>query len=115
MMRGTIGALAVAAFLLGLAHVGLTPVIYAKLDLNALWFAGSGLALVMAGLLNLLGTRVADDGIARAILLVGNLATLAFLVVTWRLLNEPQVIAGVVLFAALAAASALPNKAGDRA
>ena len=38
---------------LGLVHTALTPVFYGRFSHNALWFAGSGLAMVFVGLLKL--------------------------------------------------------------
>lgn len=62
MLRRISAGLAVAATLLGGLHLGMTGVVYGRLSLEALWFGGSGLALVLAGLLNLAALRAAADG-----------------------------------------------------
>jgi hypothetical protein len=38
--------------ILGVCHTSFTPVFYKTFDLNALWFAGTGLAFVFLGLIN---------------------------------------------------------------
>ncbi|MFO7681938.1 MAG: hypothetical protein R6X34_17985 [Chloroflexota bacterium] len=42
---------------LGVAHTILTPLFYPAFTIDALWFAGTGLALVFNGLLNLAAYR----------------------------------------------------------
>ena len=39
--------------ILGVVHTAFTPVLYKTLSLDAVWFAGTGLALVFLGLLHL--------------------------------------------------------------
>ena len=51
---------AIASYLLialGAVHTALTPVFYARLTPNAMWFAGAGLAMVFAGFLNVTLSR----------------------------------------------------------
>ena len=43
---------------LGVIHTALTPLFYDRFSPDALWFAGTGLALVFLGLLNLVAERV---------------------------------------------------------
>ena len=52
---------------LGVVHTALTPMFYGRFTLGALWFAGSGLAMIFAGLLNLTLSRGAGrDRLVRA-------------------------------------------------
>ena len=52
-MRKKIDKIAIALItILGLVHVCMTPVFYKTFDLNALWFAGTGLSFVFLGLFN---------------------------------------------------------------
>jgi hypothetical protein len=48
--------LIIAAILLlgGVIHIGLTPLLYGGLTLNALWFSSAGLALIFAAFINYL-------------------------------------------------------------
>jgi hypothetical protein len=49
--------------LLGLIHTALTPVFYREFSEDALWFAGTGLALVFLSLLNIAAERVCEPWI----------------------------------------------------
>jgi len=44
--------------LIGLVHTALTPLFYPGFTLEALWFAGTGLALVFLALLNITAERL---------------------------------------------------------
>ena len=83
---------------LGAVHTALTPVFYGRFTLNALWFAGSGLAMLFVGFLNIALSRdVGRDRLIRILCYVANLLTVffGFLMVTQN--REPQVIFGFVL------------------
>ena len=96
--------LVAVALLLSAAHLGLAAMTArAEWTLAVLWFAGSGLALLFAGLLNVLALRVgSDDPVARAVWLLGNLAAAGFFLLAWPLLKQPQVLVGVATFGLLA-------------
>src|SRR5215212_8376786 len=83
---------------LGAVHTALTPVFYGRFSLNALWFAGSGLAMLFVGFLNIALSRdIGRDRLVRVLCYVANLLTVffGFLMVTQD--REPQVILGLVL------------------
>ncbi|WP_379922692.1 hypothetical protein [Erythrobacter sp. R86502] len=105
-MRGPrlVAALALAAGLLGFMHVALTPLAFATWTIDALWFAGSGLAIIAAAGANLIGFH-ASDLRRRAALTVINLAMGGFFAAAWLVLPEPQVIIGGALFFSLAVAT----------
>jgi hypothetical protein len=92
---------AVASYLLialGAVHTALTPVFYGRLTPNAMWFAGSGLAMIFVGFLNIVLSRGAGrDTLSRVLVYVANLLTLGFGSVTVYLDGEPQVILGMLL------------------
>lgn len=46
--------------LLGAVHVILTPLFYKTFDLSTLWFAGTGLAFVFLGIINISSIRSSD-------------------------------------------------------
>lgn len=83
---------------LGVVHTALTPVFYGKFSLNALWFAGSGLAMIFAGLLNLtLARDVGRDRLVRVFCYAANLLTVVFGLLMVSENREGQVIFGFVL------------------
>lgn len=87
--------------LLGLIHSALTACIYGDLGADALWFAGTGLAMVLVALLNMVVRRTgtSDAGVR----LICHGANLAFLLVgVWGILavGEPQAYVGFALHVA---------------
>lgn len=85
---------------LGGVHTALTPVFYGRFSHNALWFAGSGLAMIFVGLLNLTLSRDAGrDRLVRVFCHAANLLTLVFGALMVSMNREPQVIFGFVLIA----------------
>jgi hypothetical protein len=101
MIRKAVWALVSAGLALGLLHVALTLPIYGHLSLEALWFAGSGLAVVCCALMNLAALRGLAPS-ARWAVVIGNLLVAGFFAAAWPLLPGPQVAAGFVIFATLA-------------
>lgn len=87
---------------LGVVHTALTPVFYGRLSPGALWFAGSGLAMIFVGFLNVALSRTGGrDGVVRALCYVANLLTTAFGALTVFVDGEPQVIFGMLLIITL--------------
>lgn len=80
-------------------HTSLTPTFYGRLSSGAMWFAGSGLAMVFVGLLNITFARVTgrNDRLVWALCHIANLTTLAFGAPIVVVDSEPQVIFGLVL------------------
>ena len=106
--RRAVWALAVLVVLLGSGHLAVTAS-YGKWGLDVLWFALSGVAMVLAGLLNMVVLRTPPgDAPARWIGAGANLVMTGFFVAAWTVLQAPQVIAGAVFFAALTALSFRP-------
>lgn len=99
--------LAGAAVALGLAHLAVGTMIFDGLTLDALWFAGSGLALILGGMINLFAQLAHYDTGGRVLLRTANIGMAIFLGLLCSLAPEPQVIFGLILFAALAAMSLL--------
>lgn len=86
---------------LGVGHTLLTPVFTRKQPrLQQLWFAGSGLALVFLGLLNLARAQTGDPTVRSFCQLANPLGTL-YLGLLVRDLPEPQAYAALGLSAAL--------------
>lgn len=96
--------LAAVGGLLGLVHIALTPLAYADWTIEALWFVGSGLAIVVAAAANFVGFQswgVSGQRILTAI----NLTMSCFFAAAWVVLPGPQVILGGLLFLCLAICS----------
>ncbi|MCZ8085950.1 hypothetical protein [Brevundimonas sp.] len=105
MIRKAVWVLVSSGLLLGLLHLILTLPIYGRLSLEALWFAGSGLAVVCCALMNVVALRGGTSSNRWAIVLA-NLLVAGFFATAWPLLPSPQVAAGFMIFATLAAVSA---------
>ncbi|WP_397420362.1 hypothetical protein [Phenylobacterium sp.] len=103
-LRGLTIALATAAALLGLGHSALAALLYPGWTINALWFVGTGLAMLIGAAANLIALGSAG-GMSRGLIMIVNVAMTTFFVAAWPVLPEPQVIVGGVLFLALAACS----------
>lgn len=83
-----------------------------KFNLNVLWFAGSGFAIIFAGFLNVAFLRIKPkDALVRALCVVTNLSVaVLFAVAYFTVLDEPQVIVGSLLFAVATIFSLLLKK-----
>lgn len=112
-LRRTTVTLAIAAGLLGTAHLALTPLLYPDWTINSLWFVGTGLAMVTGAGANLLG--IGGEGRMHGIgLVLINLAMAGFFASAWPVLPEPQVIAGGIVFAGLAVTAAMRSYVAPR-
>jgi len=93
---------AIVVFALGIVHCALTPLINRPSSLSALWFFAAGLALVFAGMLNVLRLKGPGSPLLHSFSSVAN-ATLLLVAVLFALkvdlAHNPQ---GVVLLIALA-------------
>lgn len=104
MRRGLWGTIAVA-LLLGLVHLGLSVLAWRNWSQEVLWFAGSGLAILLAGLINVAMMRATDiDRVQKAVWVGANLMTAAFFGLAWSVLPEPQVAVGAGVFLLLGVA-----------
>ena len=95
---------------LGLLHASLTLRDYDEFSLSALWFASAGIAIVLAGFLNIALLR--NSGRDRVIhwLSVGtNIFFAALFLAALLLLPQPQVFFGAALFAVASIVAILQN------
>lgn len=85
---------------LGFLHVGFAPFNFSSFDMDTMWFLGAGVAIILAGVLNLVVIRESGkDRLVRTLCLIAN-ATLALLFgIALIQLTQPQIIVGLVLFA----------------
>jgi hypothetical protein len=101
---------------LGVVHTALTPVFYGRFSHNAMWFAGSGLAMIFAGLLNIMLSRdVGRDRLVRLFCYAANLLTVVFGFLILTLDREPQVIFGFVLIVLMTVTALLKVAPNGRA
>jgi tellurite resistance protein TehA-like permease len=83
------------AFLLGILHSTLAFVPYKRLNANALWFLGTGLALLFYAVLNLIHARHREEPDIRLIVRVTNVLMLLFIALAVAALGvkgNPQVV-----------------------
>jgi len=93
---------------LGVLHIGFTFHDHDSFSLEALWFAAAGVAIVLAGFLNVPLVRTdGRDAVIRSMCVAANvvLATMFAATAAW-LMWQPQVFVGLMLFAAAAVFSA---------
>lgn len=93
-------ALAVLAGLLGVAHLALTPLVYPDWTIEALWFVGTGLAIMLAAAANLF-TGPAPGPSRRVTLVAINTIMTCYFAAAWLVLPGPQVVVGGLLFLCL--------------
>src|SRR5215212_10195184 len=76
---------------LGMLHVGFTPFNYGRFDMDAMWFLGSGLAIILAGFLNIAVIR--GRGKDKLVWVLGLITNLGFAIlfgIGLLLLTQPQ-------------------------
>jgi hypothetical protein len=85
---------------LGLLHIGFTPFNYRSFDMEAMWFLGTGVAIVLlAGFLNVVVIREAGkDTLVRTLCLIANASFAVLFGVALFHLAQPQVFVGLALF-----------------
>ena len=87
--------------LLGLGHLSLL-LLAKRWNPDAAWFAGTGLAIITAALLNVAALRHPADRLVRGVAVLGDLLLLGFSAALWTVAPEPQVAVCGALFLALA-------------
>ena len=84
---------------LGLLHVLVTFHDYDSFSLRALWFASAGIAIILAGFLNIILLRdVGKDRVVWMLCLITNLIFAVMFVLALVILPQPQVFVGAGLF-----------------
>ena len=97
-------ALAMLVGLLGTVHLALTPLAYASWTIDALWFVGTGMAMVIAAAANVIAGKTPGLGVRMSLAAI-NIAMGGFFAAAWLVLPGPQVIIGGLLFVGLALCS----------
>jgi hypothetical protein len=86
--------------LMGLVHIGLVFPVDGT-DINQLWFIGSGLALILSGLLNIVTVVNCGKRWLSYTTIASNLLMLALFIFARQVLKEPQVYVGIYLYLAI--------------
>ncbi|MGI8639292.1 MAG: hypothetical protein ACR2MG_04995 [Pyrinomonadaceae bacterium] len=91
---------------LGVLHVLVTFHDYDSFSLEALWFASAGVAIILAGFLNIVLLRdVGKDTVIWTLCLITNLIFAVMFVLALMALPQPQVFVGAGVFIAATAFS----------
>ena len=86
---------------LGVLHVLVTFRDYDSFSIRALWFASAGVAIILAGFLNIILLRdVGKDRVVWLLCLITNLIFAVMFVLALLILPQPQVLVGAGLFIA---------------
>lgn len=98
--------------LLGILHCVFTAWNYDQFTLDAMWFLGTGIAIILAGFLNVTVIRtLGTDRVVNLLCLITNLTFAILFTVALLLLSQPQVLLGMVLFAVAAGPVAVKLRA----
>lgn len=92
--------LATLTIVLGLGHMLFATWIYRAWDDQALWFVGTGMAIILSAAANLVRTSAVEPR-GRIVLIGINAMMAGYFVAAWTVLPVPQVIVGGLLFAGL--------------
>ena len=90
--------------LIGVVHTALTPLFYDRFSADALWFAGTGLALIYLSLLNIAAEKSRAKWMLK-ICLAANLAGLIYGVLIVLVLPEIQAFISLFIFLAVSIGS----------
>ncbi|MBN1427410.1 MAG: hypothetical protein JXB07_03435 [Anaerolineae bacterium] len=93
--------------LLGIVHTAFTPVFYNKLSSDALWFAGTGLALVYLGLANIFAEKVAKIWMLNTSIVANVLGSLFIILLVIILGFAPQSVVALLFFVGMTLGSIL--------
>jgi asparagine N-glycosylation enzyme membrane subunit Stt3 len=86
---------------LGLLHCGFTFANYHGLSYEAIWFLGTGVAIILAGFINIAMLRdQGRDAVIWTMALVTNVFFLLGFIAASYMMRQPQVFVGAVLFLA---------------
>ena len=86
---------------LGILHVLVTFHDYDSFTVRALWFASAGVAIILAGFLNIILLRdVGKDRVVWLLCFITNLIFAVMFVLALLILSQPQVFVGAGLFIA---------------
>lgn len=84
---------------LGLLHLAFTTYNYSEFNLDAMWFFGTGIAIILAGFMNIVVIRIGSrDRLIFALCLLTNIFFAGLFAFALLQLHQPQVVLGLFLF-----------------
>jgi hypothetical protein len=95
-MNNTIRTVSCLIILLGLIHISFAFPLHA--DTGTLWFTGAGMAIVFAGLLNIVALDKGGSKFTKVMALSVNVFCCAGFCIALTILNQPQVYVGIIIF-----------------
>lgn len=111
MLRTTHKILTGLILALGSLHILFTFYDYDTFSLRALWFASAGVAMILAGFLNVVLLRdVGQDKVVRLLCVLTNIIFAVMFSAALYLMQQPQVFVGIALFTVAAITAFLVNK-----
>ncbi len=95
-MRNLIKIVSYVIILLGIVHISFAFPLH--MNTGTLWFVGAGMAIVFAGLLNLVVIYSSVSGFTKWIAVLANAINCIMFCFAVPILNEPQVYIGILIF-----------------
>ncbi len=95
-MHSLIKIVSYIIILLGVVHISFAFPLHMNTD--TLWFVGAGMAIIFAGLLNLVALDRGGSKFTKAIAVVVNAFNCTMFCFALPILNEPQVYVGITIF-----------------
>lgn len=81
--------------MLGSIHTILTPIFYSALDVDSLWFAGTGLAFLFLGFINIFRIRT-NEIFIKAFCLFSNSIVFVYCILIVLILTKPQALISLI-------------------
>lgn len=79
-----------------MVHIGFAFPLHMNID--TLWFVGAGMAIIFAGLLNLVAIDKGGSKFTKAVAIIVNAFNCVMFCFALPILNEPQVYVGITIF-----------------
>lgn len=95
-MHNLIKIVSYLIILLGIVHIGFAFPLY--MNEGTLWFVGSGMAIIFAGLLNLVAIDRGGSKFTKVIAAITNAFNCIMFCFALPILNQPQVYVGIIIF-----------------
>ena len=83
---------------LGCLHIGFTPFNYSQFDMDAIWFLSAGVAIILAGFLNVAVIRVGRDRVVRLLCVLTNASFALLFGVALFQMAQPRYCSAFALF-----------------
>ncbi len=113
-MKKILNYIAISLILiLGSIHIILTPLFHAAFDLNAVWFAGAGLAFVFLGIINICRLK-STDHVIRKLCFISNLIAVIFCIFIVIKLAQPHAFISLIDLLLLSVLSFFDLKKKDK-